>query len=187
MARILVTYGTKYGSTAEIASRIGVRFTTAGFDTDVLQANLGIEIAKYDGLVVGSPMYAARWLPEPALLLIANREHVVEKPCALFSVGMIDVKHPGKLREEHDTWIEKVFNQENLQLNIVSAGTFTGAYSRNNLPFYLRIVDDILRVTPNGDYRQWDEIERWGDETAETLRHMIETNADQVETERSSC
>ena len=153
----------------------------------MLHANLGIDIAKYDAVVVGSPMYAARWLPEPALLLIANREHVGEKPCALFSVGMIDVKHPGRLREEHEAWIDKAFNQENLQLNIVSAGTFTGTYSRTNLPFYLRIVDSILRITPQGDFRQWDEIERWSDETAETLRHMLDIDADQVESERNSC
>ena len=82
-----MTYGTKHGSTAEIAARIGERFTAAGFDTDVLQANLGIDVAKYDAMVVGSPMYAARWLPEPAVLLIANRERISDMPIALFSVG----------------------------------------------------------------------------------------------------
>lgn len=177
MARILVTYGTKHGSTAEIAAHIGERLTSADFDTDVLHANLGIDIAKYDAVVVGSPMYAARWLPEPALLLITNRERIAGIPIALFSVGMIDVKHPGKLREEHDAWVEKAFNQENVQLNVISNATFTGAYSRSNLPFYLRIIDAILRVTPNGDYRRWDEIESWGDEVAATIRSELESVA----------
>ena len=122
-------------------------------------------------------MYAGRWLPEPALLLIANRERIANIPIALFSVGMIDVKHPGKLREEHDAWFYKAFNQENLQLNIVSNATFTGAFSRSNLPFYLRIIDAILRVTPNGDYRRWDEIESWGDEVAATIRSELESAA----------
>ncbi len=178
MARILVAYGTKHGSTAEIAARIGERLTDAGFDTDVLHANLGIDVTKYDALVVGSPMYAARWLIEPAALLIANRERMGDIPIALFSVGMTDVKHPGKLREEHDAWVVKAFSQENLQLNIVSTGTFTGVYSRSNLPFYLRIIDAILRITPNGDYRRWDEIKSWGDETGTILRNVLETNAD---------
>lgn len=173
MARILVTYGTKHGSTAEIATRIGERLSAAGFDTDVLHANLGIEVSKYDAFVVGSPMYAASWLPEPTLLLITNRERIINIPIALFSVGMIDVKHPGKLREEHDAWVEKAFRDGNVQLNIISNATFTGAYSRSNLPFYLRIIDAILRVTPNGDYRQWDEIESWSDEVASTLSSEI--------------
>ena len=177
MARILVAYGTTHGSTTEIATRVGERLTAAGFDTDVLHANLGIDIAKYDAVIVGSPMYAARWLPEPALLLITNRERIANIPIALFSVGMIDVKHPGKLREEHDAWVEKAFKDENVQLNIVSNITFTGAYSRSNLPFYLRIIDAILRVTPNGDYRRWDEIESWGDEVAATIRSELESAA----------
>ena len=186
MARILVTYGTKYGSTAEIAARISERLAAAGFDTDVLHANLGIDIAKYDGLVVGSPMYAARWLPEPALLLIANHERIADIPIALFSVGMIDVKHPGKLREEHDAWVEKAFNQESQQINAVSTATFTGAYSRSNLPFYLRTIDAVLRVTPNGDYRQWDEIASWGDKVAAIIRSELESAASD-EPEQSSC
>ena len=176
MARILVTYGTKHGSTAEIATRIGQRITAAGFDTDTLQANLGIDISKYDALVVGSPIYAGQWLPEPTLLFAVHRERVSDKPTALFSVGMIDVKHPGKLREEHDAWIEKAFTEEEIQLNIVSTATFRGAYSRRNLPTWLRMIDYILRIAPQGDHRQWDEIERWGDEVAITLRRVLDPN-----------
>ena len=174
MARILVTYGTKYGSTAEIASRIGERFTAAHFDTDVLQANLGIDTTKYDGLVVGSPIYAGQWLADPTLFLVANREHAQSIPIALFSVGMIDVKHPGKLCQEHDAWIDKAFTQEGINLNIITNATFNGAYHRRNFPLWMRIVDSILRITPQGDFRQWHEIERWADETAETLSRTIE-------------
>ena len=107
-------------------------------------------------------------------------------PVALFSVGMIDVKHPGKLREEHDAWMAKAFEDEDVQLNIVSTATFKGVYQRRNLPLYLRIIDTILRITPTGDYRDWDEIERWGDEVAATLRGVLES--DHFErTEQSSC
>ena len=180
MARILVTYGTKHGSTAEIATRIGERLTAAGFDTDVLHANLGIDVTKYDAMIVGSPMYAGRWLAEPALLLMANRERIGDIAIALFSVGTIDVKHPGKLRDEHDAWMEKMFEQEDVKRNLVSTATFNGAYSRSNLPAYLRFIDAIVRIAPTGDFRQWDEIERWGDEAAVTLRHTLEPDASDV-------
>ena len=186
MARILVTYGTKYGSTAEIASRIGERFTAAHFDTDVLHANLGIDIAKYDGLVVGSPIYAGQWLAEPTLILVANRERSQSIPIALFSVGTIDVKHPGKLRQEHDAWIDKAFTREGINLNIIANATFDGTYHRRNFPLWMRIADSILRITPQGDFRQWHEIERWADETAEILRRTIE-NTTPEDTESPLC
>ena len=177
MARILVTYGTKYGSTAEIAARVGQRFADAGFDTDVLHANLGIHVAKYDGFVVGSPMYAGTWLPDPSLLLVVNKEHVATPPVALFSVGMIDVKHPGKLREEHDAWVGKAFVDEGIELNVVATGVFNGYYSLRNLPWWMRFVESILRVTPRGDHRDWERIERWSDETAQTMRSVLDSPA----------
>ncbi len=186
MARILVTYGTNHGSTAEIAASIGRRFTAAGFDTDVLQANLGIDVTKYDALIVGSPMYANQWLAEPTLILAVNHQRIPSIPVALFSIGMIDVKHPGKLREEHDAWIEKAFGQEQINLNIVASATFKGAYWRRNFPLWMRIIDSILRITPQGDYRQWDDIEQWADETAETIKRTIEGTADDA-TEQSAC
>ena len=173
MPRILVSYGTKYGSTTEIASQIGERLTDAGFDTDVLHANLEIDITKYDALIVGSPFYAGRWLPEPALLLVANHERIADIPIALFSVGMIDVKHAGKLREEHDAWIEKAFTQEGINLNIFTSTTFSGAYHRRNLPLWMRVVDTILRITPEGDYREWNEITDWADEIAKRLKQIL--------------
>lgn len=180
MARILVAYGTKHGSTAEIATHIATRFTLAGFDTDTLEANLGIDITKYDALIVGSPVYAARWLPEPTLILAVNHQRISTIPIALFSVGMIDVKHPGKLREEHDAWIEKAFTQEDINLNIFASTAFNGAYHRRNFPLWMRIVDSILRITPQGDYRQWDVIENWADETAETFCDMLKDTDETV-------
>ena len=173
MPRILMTYGTKYGSTAEIATHISERLTAAGFETDTLHANLGIDITKYDALIVGSPIYAARWLPEPTLILAINHQRLQSIPIALFSVGMIDIKHPGKLREKHDAWVEKAFTQEDMSLNIISSTAFNGAYFRRNFPLWMRIVDSILRITPQGDYRQWDEIENWADETAERLKQIL--------------
>ena len=186
MARILVTYGTKYGSTADIATRVGQRFTEAGFDTDVLHANFGIDITKYDGLVVGSPMYAGTWLTDPSLLLVVNKESVAELPVALFSVGMIDVKHPGKLREEHDAWVEKAFVNEGIELNVIATGLFNGSYSPRNLPWWMRIIEGILRVTPRGDHRDWQRIEQWADETALTMLSVLDREtADELEP--SSC
>ena len=186
MARILITYGSRYGSTAEIASHIGQRFTATGFDTDVLHANIGIDVAKYDALVVGSPIYARQWLAEPTLILVANHERIRNIPIALFSVGMIDIKHHGRLRKEHDAWIERVFAQEEINMNIISSNTFNGAYHRQNFPLWMRIVDSILRITPHGDYRQWNEIERWANDTAEIIKRKIE-NTDPKHAEQSTC
>ena len=181
MPRILMTYGTKYGSTAEIATRIGQRMTASGFDTDVLQANLAIDVTKYDAVIVGSPIYGGKWLADPTLLLVVNHERLRSIPIVLFSVGMIDVKHPGKLRELHDAWVDEAFAREGINLNIIASVTFDGAYWRRNLPLWMRFVDSIIRFGPQGDYRQWARIETWADETAQALRRIIEDTDDTID------
>ena len=118
-------------------------------------------------------MYAAKWLAEPSLILIANKDRLAELPTALFSVGMIDVKRAGKMKIEHDEWVEKAFFDEGVGLNVVSTGLFNGVYERRNLPWTMRILDRIVGLAPQGDYRDWEAIDRWADETAHIIRQSI--------------
>ena len=106
-------------------------------------------------------------------MIVVNRERIQSTPLALFSVGMIDVKHPGKLQDEHDAWIDKAFIQEDVTLNIVASATFNGAYWRRNFPVWMRIIDSIVRITPEGDFRNWEQIETWADETADTFKSIL--------------
>ena len=95
---------------------------------------------------------------------------------------MIDVKHPGKLRDEHDAWIDKAFTQEDVSLNIVASAVFNGAYWRRNFPTWMRIIDSIVRITPEGDFRNWGEIDTWADETTNTLKSVLaESQSDDTE------
>ena len=186
MPRILVTYATRYGSTRDIAECIRNRLTDAGFDADLLQANHEIDVTKYDALIVGSPLFAGQWLADPALLLIVNKERLNTKPVALFSVGMIDVKHPGQLREQHDTWIEKLTTQSEISLDIVATGTFDGAYWRRDFPLWMRIVDRIIGVTPEGDFRNWAKIEEWADTVASRFTAAL-NDADATSAKTTEC
>ena len=112
-------------------------------------------------------------------MLIAHRDKLTSIPIALFSVGMIDPKRSGKLMEEHNSWLDKAFTNENVNLTIVSNQVFDGAFRRRNLPFWLRIVDSVMRPIPQGDYRRWDEIEKWADEVAETFADLMDRDVEE--------
>ncbi len=175
MPRALVTYGTRYGATKGIASRIGERLRQSGFDTDVLHANENIEVRKYDAVIVGSPIYGRAWLPEPALLIIMNADALSEIPFALFSSGMIDVKHHrGVLRQEHDAFIRKLRSETETEIEPLSTAVFDGAMNRSNLPKCMQIVDMILGVTPQGDFRDWEAIDKWADNIAFKFKSLLE-------------
>ncbi len=173
MARILVAYGSQNGSTAEISARIGGRLADAGFDTDVLHANLDIDVRKYDALVVGSPMYGDRWMKDPTLLLVANHERLGTKPLALFSVGLADVSHPDGLRDQHDDRTAKAFSNAEVRLRPIAEATFNGVFWRSNLPWLVRIVDAILRRIPEGDHRDWGAIDAWADEISREFIRVL--------------
>ena len=174
MARVLVTYGTQFGSTAEIADRIAERFTVSGFDTDVLQANPGIDVRKYDAVVVGSPMYGSKWLADPALLLYMNADLFNSVPLAVFTVGMLSVKHSGELEKLHDEFFEKTFTGDHALPDGLARGVFDGSMDRTNLPMCLRIFDRLVSISPTGDFRDWEKIETWADSVADDFRIKLD-------------
>ena len=69
MKRILVTYATMAGSTADVAKTVGDEIAKSGAQVDVLPLGEVKDLAAYDGVVVGAPMImgwhrAARRLPQ---------------------------------------------------------------------------------------------------------------------------
>ena len=59
--KVLIAYGSKYGSTAEIAEKIGTVLSQRGFDVDVLSAENVRELSMYSAAVVGGAVYIGRW------------------------------------------------------------------------------------------------------------------------------
>jgi len=59
--KVLVAYGSKYGSTAEIAEKIGHVIADEGFQVDVLSADKVKNVTDYQGVVIGSAAYIGNW------------------------------------------------------------------------------------------------------------------------------
>jgi hypothetical protein len=64
--RVLVAYGSKHGSTAEIADRIGERLREAGHEVDVLPAGSVTDLDRYEAVVLGSAVYMPAGAVPPA-------------------------------------------------------------------------------------------------------------------------
>ena len=60
MARILVAYATKKGSTAEIAQAIGKELRTAGHLVDVTEMKSVSSLDGYNAVVIGAPFYMGK-------------------------------------------------------------------------------------------------------------------------------
>ena len=60
--KILVSAASRHGSTAAIAEAIGGVLSAAGIETDVRPPEEVTGVAAYDGVVIGSGVYAGHWL-----------------------------------------------------------------------------------------------------------------------------
>jgi menaquinone-dependent protoporphyrinogen IX oxidase len=86
MARVLITYDTRYHSTQTIASWIAQGVAADG-NIDVTVKNVAdADPRDFDFVAVGSPIYEEHPLPSVVSFLDANRERLNEKDMALFVV-----------------------------------------------------------------------------------------------------
>jgi menaquinone-dependent protoporphyrinogen oxidase len=85
--RVLVAYGTKYGSTAEIAAHIGDTLREAGLPVDVRAAGKVRSLDPYRAVVLGSAVYMGRWRRDASRLL--RRPELRDLDVWLFSSGPV--------------------------------------------------------------------------------------------------
>jgi menaquinone-dependent protoporphyrinogen oxidase len=85
--RILVTYATKNGSTAGVAETIADELRATGHEPDLTALGHRVDLATYDGVVLGAPLYSGRWLSPARRFLKRNRETLSRMPVALFALG----------------------------------------------------------------------------------------------------
>ena len=89
MTQILVAYGTRYGSTREVAETVAATLGEQGIETDVKQAREVRSLDGYDAVVLGTPLYLGALHKDVRALLEKNQAALEHTPFALFALGPI--------------------------------------------------------------------------------------------------
>ena len=84
--RVLVAYATKNGSTEEIADAIADELSAHGLDVACMSAP-DADSSGFDAVVLGSAVYAGRWLRPARRFLKAETDHLSRIPFWVFSSG----------------------------------------------------------------------------------------------------
>jgi menaquinone-dependent protoporphyrinogen oxidase len=87
MQRMLVTYGSVMGSTAEIAEWIGDELRRTQLDVTVADVATDPSPEGYRGVVVGSAVYHGQWRPEAVHYLHRHRQTLRRTKLWLFQSG----------------------------------------------------------------------------------------------------
>jgi menaquinone-dependent protoporphyrinogen oxidase len=163
MARVLVAVASRHGATREIAETVARTLRDEGLDVHLADAEAVQGVSGFDGVVVGSAVYVGRWLEPARVLVDAHGDELASRPTWLFSSGPIG--DPPKPEAEDAVQIDEIAERVSARDHRL----FSGKLDRSVLGFGERAVVLAFRA-PEGDFRDWDEIEAWAREIAADLR-----------------
>jgi len=161
--RVLVAAASRYGATAGIAEAIGRRLEDEHLDVDVLPIEDVEEVGTYDSVVLGSGVYAGRWLRPARRFVDQHASELASKQTWLFSSGPIGV--PPKPEGDAAVKLGDLISRTGAREHRV----FSGKLDKSRMTFVDRAVVTAVR-SPEGDFRDWEEIAEWAEEIAEALK-----------------
>jgi menaquinone-dependent protoporphyrinogen oxidase len=162
--KILITYASRTGSTAEIAEAIGKTLSQRGMQVEVLPMQDVKDLSVYGAVVAGSAMRSSKWLPDAMQFITTHRAVLSQKPFATFTVCItLAMSNSEQYRQAVAAWIQPV----RAQVKPVSEGLFAGMLDFKKLPFNwdtlkLRMVV-ALGIFPKEDRRDWNAVRAWAD------------------------
>jgi menaquinone-dependent protoporphyrinogen oxidase len=159
--KVLVTVASKHGATAEIGDLIALSLREAGHDVVSVAPEVVTALDPYDAVVLGSAIYAGRWLPAARDFVDRHAVPLAQRPVWVFSSGPIG--HPPLPEGEPP---EDAAAAD--RVNARGHRSFAGRLDRGQLGFMERTLTRALHA-PEGDFRDWEAIRAWSAEIAESL------------------
>jgi menaquinone-dependent protoporphyrinogen oxidase len=168
--KVLVTYGSRYGGTREIAEEIGKVLKQEDLEVDILSADRAGDPTRYDALIIGSAVYIGQWRKEAANYLKNNEARISGKPLWLFSTGPTGEGDPVELMKgwRYPKKLEPVINR----LKPRDIAVFGGVAKESDLNFLFKFMLNRVKA-PLGDFRNWDAITDWAKSIAAELKSEV--------------
>jgi menaquinone-dependent protoporphyrinogen oxidase len=162
--KVLVTYATKAGTTAEIASKIGEILSQQNVTVDVLPIKQAADINQYSAIVMGSAIRIGNILPEAKKFIEENQTLLKEKSFSVFIACMTLHEDTEENRKTVHAYLDPV--RELIQP--VNEGLFAGCVDLSKVGLLDRMMIKAVK-SPVGDFRDWNKIQNWAENLNITL------------------
>jgi menaquinone-dependent protoporphyrinogen oxidase len=157
--KLLVAYGSKHGSTREVAEAIAERLRKDECEVELRCAADIEDLTRYDGVVLGGALYFGRWHQDATQFLAKHRRELSEQPLAVYAMG--PQTGAAEALAESRTQLDKAL-QKAPEVEPRAIAVFGGVIDPAKLRFPLNHL-------PASDARDWDAIEAWADEVGAVL------------------
>jgi len=180
--RVLIAYGSRYGSTEEIAQRLAGFLGEEGVEADVLDVKRERRwpsLEGYDGVLVGSGVKISKWMGEPLEFLRRKRGELEGRRLGLFVSCLTVLTDPDKARED----LERVAEEAGVEPALMEAfGPVLDVGPGSRMGFLDRRIaktvmlglskDKGMEFDTEGrnDLRDWDKIQDFAHKFAESLK-----------------
>lgn len=171
--KILVTYASYGGTTAEIASAIGKALAANGAEVDVLPVTEVFNPGAYQAVIIGSGVHSGKWMPEALAFVNQYQDVLRQLPTAVFQVCMMLAGSNEQYRNLVPEWIAPLRNQ----IHPIAEGSFAGAllparYPKLTEKLGLNIFLAAIKLKA-GDYRDWNAIYAWAEQVSRLFMPQV--------------
>jgi menaquinone-dependent protoporphyrinogen oxidase len=186
LTKVLIVFGTRYGTTANTSEVIADTLRQVGFEVRIINAKKDKvqSISEFDLVIVGSGIQMGRWTKEPERFLRKFQNELSKKKVALFvSCGSANPLSEGEQKDrEMDDAKRKYLEDKAVEckVNPVALGFFGGCYDFNKMSWFLRKTMSSVKPKLEGaghkeskaglyDLRDLNAIRGWAREVAKTV------------------
>jgi menaquinone-dependent protoporphyrinogen oxidase len=161
MMTVLVSVASKHGATAEIGARIAQELERAGVAAVVVPPEQVTSLEGFDAVVLGSGIYAGRWLEPARRLVERHADGLKARPVWLFSSGPVgDPAKPDGDPTDAAPMREATMAREHRVIR--------GRLDRSQLGIAERAITKVVGAA-EGDFRPWTEVDAWARSIADQL------------------
>jgi len=172
---VLVAYASRHGATQGIAERIAETLREAGIDARARSVESVPDLEGYDACVIGAAAYMFHWLKEAASFVRHHRAALGSMPVWLFSSGPLGTEPTNE--KGQDQKLAAIPRELPELADLVAARgyrVFFGAYTHDRKPIglaerFMTLMPASRDALPEGDFRDWPEIDAWAREIAAAL------------------
>jgi menaquinone-dependent protoporphyrinogen oxidase len=169
--KVLVAYASHFGSTRDMARRIGEVLGRFPIEVVVAPVDAAPHPYEFDAFVIGSAIQGNHWLPSASDFVRREATLLSQRAVWLYSSGPVgdvavaSLSHNGSVQPAEVKEFRRLVRPRDSRV-------FAGSMDRQSadlsgLGFIERTV--VMRFLPDGDWRDWAAIERWAQSIGSSL------------------
>jgi menaquinone-dependent protoporphyrinogen oxidase len=156
--KILIAYASKYGSTKEIAEKIGEVLKQEGLQADIVPVKSVKNLSDYQTVILGTAMYMGMWRKEAVNLLKKNEKLLSERKVWIFATGPSGKGDPAELLKGVIVpgGVKPVLERIKPQ----NTAAFHGNLNPGKMNAFEKWIIKNVKAEM-WDFRDWDMINKW--------------------------